>query len=400
MIIAVSVYTVIVALIIGIPFYRTFVAPWRRAILQVADVTFTMRDFVKQLRLKMPPSETNKLTAATKVLQEMQHTELIRQEAVKRNLTVSEEEVDQEIRQRVKASTTGEGNFEDLYAAMLRGLGLKADEYRDWIRSDVLQMKLFQSFIEKMPRFAEHIHLYAIVTDSAKKAETLRNRVQKGEDFKALAGETSIDLESAKKGGEMGWMPKDVDELTTPGQIRAWGILARTEEEAKDLKEKILKGDDFAELARYNSLDDETRDKGGDLGWLPLEEGSGKPYAFDAYELDPDQLSAPIEGYGGFWIIKLIEKTPIGKVIDDVAFNLPVGRVSPPINTIKGVYLVMVEAKEPRRPLSDEHRVILARKSFEKWVNQVSMKGTEEGWIKWDWGSETYNWVVDHLNSP
>ena len=90
----------------------------------------------------------------------------------------------------------------------------------------------------------------AIVTSPGNKAETVRTRLQQGQDFSRLALENSIDLESARKGGEMGWIPKGVDDMITPGQIRAMGILTKTKPEAEKVREAVLAGKDFAELAR------------------------------------------------------------------------------------------------------------------------------------------------------
>lgn len=395
--IAAVVYAVVVALIIGIPCYRTFVAPWGQTILQVGETTFTMREFVKRLRLKMPPSEENKLAAATNVLQEMQHTELMRQEALRRDIRVTEAEIDREIKRRVKATAAGGGNFEDLYEVMLRGLRLEEVEYRRWIGLDIYRAKLFYEFLEKAPKAVEHVQIYAIVTDSAKKADAVRVRLIRGENFSDLAKETSIDLESAKAGGNLGWMPKGVDELETPGQFRAIGILLNTEKAAGQIREKILKGENIEDLARTNSLDDETREKGGDLGWVSLGEGSEKPFAYEAYELNPGDVSRPLEGFGGYWIIRLIEKSPAGSLIDDVAFNLPVGEISPPLNTTKGFYLIRVAGRGVRS-LSQNHRVIRAEKMLAAWARNAAKKGAEEGWITWAWGSRTYNWVIDHLD--
>jgi parvulin-like peptidyl-prolyl isomerase len=256
---------------------------------------------------------------------------------------------------------------------------------------------MFQSFLEKVPANDEHLHLLAIVTAVGNKAETVRTRLQQGQDFSRVAIENSIDLESARKGGDIGWIPKGVDEMITPGQIRGLGILTKTKAEAEKVREEILSGKDFAELARTRSLDPETKERGGQTGWVSAGLQEGKPYGPDAYALNPGEVSNPISTSEGFWIIKLIEKTPQGKIIDDIAFHLSIGQVSPPLNTIKGIYFLKVTGKE-QRPLSEDHRRILANKAFTEWLAETAKKGAGEGWIKWDWGSEVFNWVVTHLN--
>jgi parvulin-like peptidyl-prolyl isomerase len=390
-------YFIVVFLIIGIPFYLKMLAPWRHMILQVGEVTVTTHDLIKRMRLTPASPGINQLESATHVLQEIQNLELIRQEALKRKIEISEQELDREIRRRVTASAAREEKFEDLYPSWLRRIRLKEEEYRKWVKLDIYREKLFKTFIEKMPENAEHIHLMIMVTGTAIKAKALQDRLQRGEDFSRLAREASTDIESARKGGDLGWIPKGVDELTTPGQILAMGLLTKTKSEAEQIREKIQSGMDLGELVRIHSLDKESRDAGGSLGWFSADPQEGKPYAQEVYELKPGEVSRPIQTPEGFWIIKLIEKTPRGKLIDDIAFNLPIGKASPPINAVKGFYFLKIAARE-QRPLSQEHKAIWAEKAFREWLAAIAEKGRKEGWIRWDWGSETYNWVITHLD--
>ena len=393
-----AVYILAVALIVGIPYYRNVLAPRHRTLVQVGNTSYTTQDLIKRLRLSPPESGTNQLESATRLLQEMMNLELIRQEALKQKMVIPEQVLKQEIQRRVMASAAGEEKFEDRYGAMLRRMGLNEKEYRAWVEMDIYRGLLFQTHLEKTPKNAEHIHLFSIVTAVGNKAETVRTRLQQGQDFNRLAGETSIDLESARKGGEIGWIPKGVDEVITPGQVRGLGIVTKTKPEAEKVREDILAGKDFAELARIHSLDAETRERGGQTGWVSADVREGKAYAAEAYELNPGEVSRPISGPEGFWIFKLIEKTPQGKLIDDIAFHLPPGQISPPLNTVKGIYFLKVSGREPQRPLSEDHRNILANKAFTGWLAETAKKGAAEGWIKWDWGSEIYNWVITHMN--
>jgi parvulin-like peptidyl-prolyl isomerase len=398
LLVTITVFLMVVLLIIGIPYYLNILAPRYRTILQVGKISFTTQDFIKRLRLKPPETEINQLESATQVLQQMMNLELIRQEALKRKIVIPEKELNQEIQRRVMASAPSEEKFEDRYGAMLRRMGLKEKEYRTWVELDIYQGKIFQSIMEKVPANAEHIHLLAIVTGLGNKAETVRTKLQQGQDFNRLAAEASLDLESARKGGEIGWIPKDVDEMITPGQIRALGILTKTKPEAEKIREEILSGKDFAELARARSLDKETGERGGQTGWVSAGLQEGKPFGPEAYELKPGEVSGPISTSEGFWIIKLIEKTPRGKIIDDIAFHLPIGQVSPPLNTVKGIYFLKVKEKEMQHTLSEDHRRILANKAFTEWLAETAKRGAGEGWIKWNWGSEVFNWVITHLN--
>ncbi|AMV72785.1 peptidylprolyl isomerase [Desulfuromonas carbonis] len=76
-------------------------------------------------------------------------------------------------------------------------------------------------------------------------------------------------------------------------------------EKAEDLLEKAKAGDDFYNLAYYNS-DDRTRYVGGDLG--TFHEGQTVP-EFDAAlkSMKPGEISGPIKTMYGYHIIKLFE---------------------------------------------------------------------------------------------
>jgi parvulin-like peptidyl-prolyl isomerase len=391
-------YILLVCVIIGLPFYVKTLAPKRKTVLQVGEARITTQDLVKRLRLHPPTTGPNQLEAVTNLLQEMQNEELIRQEAVKLNITVTDQELDQEIRRRVMASAPAEGKFEELFNNLLRRIGLQEKEYRSLVQTDIFRSKLFLHFLNRTPDLAEQIYFSAIITGTVEKAEAVWNRLQKGEDFSRAAKETSIDMNSAKKGGDFGWIPKGVDDLNTPGQVKVMGILTKTKAEAERIREMIMAGQDIGKLARSFSLDEKTAKEGGYLGWVSADFREGKPFAAEVYELNPGEVSRPLQAPEGLWIIKLIDKSPRGKVIDDIAFQLPVGKVSPPINTIKGFYILKVSAQDKQRPLTKEQKVSLGEKGFSEWLAAAADKGRQEGRIKWDWGSETYHWVITHLN--
>ena len=86
-------------------------------------------------------------------------------------------------------------------------------------------------------------------------------------------------------------------------QVRASHLLVKTEEEVKKLREEILAGKDFAEVAKEVSMCP-SGSKGGDLGYF----GRG--------QMVPE--------------------------FDAAAFSLPVGEVSEPIKTQFGWHLLVV----------------------------------------------------------
>jgi parvulin-like peptidyl-prolyl isomerase len=394
----ITLFILIVILLIYIPYYQVYISPWNQTMVQVRDVQFSMRDVVERLRPRLTGVKKKRFEIATSTIQDLQNREIVKQEALRRNINVSEAEIDQEIRNRVKASARGEGDFEDLYADMLRRLRVDDKQFREWVQYDLFQSKLFGIFLKEQPKTKEHVHVFAIITGTQEKAEEIRNRLLKGEDFSKLAEEESIDLASAKKGGDLGWFPKDVEDLEVIGQVLAQGLMVESEKGAQDMRERIVAGEDIARLARLNSIDDSSREKEGELGWVSADYQTGPPYGSYAYELQPGEVTEPIDAGEGFWIVKVLEKSPSGKLIDDIAFNLKLGEIPLPLKTLRGYYVLKLEAKEKSHPLSDEHQNILASKAFKDWMNEQTRKGSNEGWIRWNWGSETYNWLNQHID--
>lgn len=91
-------------------------------------------------------------------------------------------------------------------------------------------------------------------------------------------------------------------------EVRASHILVETEDLALDIKEKLDKGEDFAELAKEYSTDPGSKDNGGDLGFF----GKGvmvKSFQDAAFSMEIGEISQPVESSHGYHIIKLEDKT-------------------------------------------------------------------------------------------
>jgi peptidyl-prolyl cis-trans isomerase C len=88
-------------------------------------------------------------------------------------------------------------------------------------------------------------------------------------------------------------------------EIHARHILVATEDEAKDIAERLKKGEDFATLAKEKSKD--ANAEGGDLGWFARGQML-KPFEDAAFALDVGQVSEPVQTQFGWHIIKVEEK--------------------------------------------------------------------------------------------
>lgn len=89
-------------------------------------------------------------------------------------------------------------------------------------------------------------------------------------------------------------------------QVRASHILVEKEDDAKALRARIVKGEEFAKLAKENSKDPGSGAKGGDLGFM--QRGQTVP-AFDEmlFKLKPGEVSEPVKTEFGYHIIRVDE---------------------------------------------------------------------------------------------
>jgi peptidyl-prolyl cis-trans isomerase C len=95
-------------------------------------------------------------------------------------------------------------------------------------------------------------------------------------------------------------------------EVSARHILVETEDKAKELKEKIKAGGDFATLAKENSKDPGSKEDGGNLGYF---------------------------GHG-----QMVPQ------FEEVVFKLPKGDVSDPVKTQFGWHLIKIEDKRFKQP--------------------------------------------------
>jgi len=111
----------------------------------------------------------------------------------------------------------------------------------------------------------------------------------------------SVTEEEMKKAYEA-----EAAKISQKERIRARHILVNSEQEAKQIVERLNKGEKFDDLAKKYSLDG-SKDYGGDLGYFS--EGEMVPeFSKAAFALQPGQISAPVKTDFGWHIIKLEDR--------------------------------------------------------------------------------------------
>ena len=137
--------------------------------------------------------------------------------------------------------------------------------------------------------------------------------VQKVEDFKkiTLIGQL-LEKELAKKAKVTDedikqYYDEHKEDFSPTGQIRLGLIRVKTADEAKKILDDLKKGEDFAKLAKEDSIDTNSAKAGGDLGFLSRDQ-IPQEYQMSIVKLKKGALSEPIKTKNGYDIIKVIDK--------------------------------------------------------------------------------------------
>ncbi|MBG9716526.1 peptidylprolyl isomerase [Bacillus cereus] len=93
-------------------------------------------------------------------------------------------------------------------------------------------------------------------------------------------------------------------------KLKASHILVKDEPTAKEIKEKLNNGEDFATLAKQSSTDPGTKEKGGELPEFSPGTMDAK-FEEAAYKLEVGQVSDPVKSSYGYHIIKVTGKTEL-----------------------------------------------------------------------------------------
>jgi peptidyl-prolyl cis-trans isomerase SurA len=249
-----------------------------------------------------------------------------------------------------------------------REMTIQVLQQRDVIQRINVSPRELEQFLEKQKSRPSELNEYNLshiliavpqeatpqqLEDATRRAEDVVSRARQGEDFARLAVAYS-NSQTALEGGALGWrrgpeIPTVLADLVVglkPGEIsaplrtpsgyhivrlnevrgadqqvvieqtRARHILlkpteiqddATVEQRLREVRERILKGEDFAVLAKTLSEDPGSGAEGGDLGWTAP--GTFVP-EFDAVlaSLRENEISEPIRTQFGWHIVQLLGK--------------------------------------------------------------------------------------------
>ncbi|GAG04139.1 unnamed protein product, partial [marine sediment metagenome] len=105
---------------------------------------------------------------------------------------------------------------------------------------------------------------------------------------------------------------RNKDEFTVIARAHVHQIVVASIETAYAAVERVKGGDDYAAVARDVSIDEATKDEGGDRGWVTLEEIENEKLADAVFGLKLNEVGAPVEVDGRFCVLLVTERVEGG----------------------------------------------------------------------------------------
>jgi parvulin-like peptidyl-prolyl isomerase len=191
---------------------------------------------VEYVQQQIQQAQAQSASLPSEVLVDMIDDELIRQEAARRNIVVTSEEVQEEIERQfgyernpptptptpITATITITGtptpteppmsqeeferNYSEYVLALSSNARITEAAFRRLFESGLYRTKLQSALAEEVPTTAEQVHARHILVETEEEAKEVLERLDAGEDFAALADELSKD--TSTEGGDLGWFPR------------------------------------------------------------------------------------------------------------------------------------------------------------------------------------------------
>lgn len=206
-IILASVVIVLILTIVGVSVYPTYIAPFRIKVITVNNINIRMDYFIKRIRM----ASSDPIT----MLSQLTNDQIVKLGAPQFGIQVSPADIDEQLKSTFQGSTSEnisqnfpQAEYNEWYRQLLNESRISNAEYRDMIGIQILRDRLQQRLADNMSTTAEEIHVYEITLNTLDDANKARARWEAGEPFTDLAKELSLDTDTGQNGGELGWFPK------------------------------------------------------------------------------------------------------------------------------------------------------------------------------------------------
>ncbi|HVS02145.1 MAG TPA: SurA N-terminal domain-containing protein [Thermoanaerobaculia bacterium] len=307
--------------------YREFEREYR-------DMEQQMR---QQLGEQLTPELAEQLRLPLQALDRVINRKILRAEARRLGLAVSDEELRESILELpVFADTQGRFVGQETYGRVLRSLGYTPDQFEAVMREQLLVQRLLSALGQAVvvsdgeveQRYRQDVERASIRYLSLPFGE-LRGEIEVAPDevqrhFAAhreeyrlperrVAQYLLVDQRALQDGAELSeeelsaYYDERRGELAEREQVRARHVLVESREEAAQARRRIEAGEPFAQVASELSQDPGSASRGGDLGWF----GRGRmvpQFEQSAFAAPVGELVGPIQTQFGFHLLEVLER--------------------------------------------------------------------------------------------
>jgi parvulin-like peptidyl-prolyl isomerase len=377
---------IVVVIAIGFAVYGIYDSqyrPYNETVMEVNGNKVDMNYYLNMLKAYLYGAESTQVASiANSVPDAIANNIVIIERAPDLGFTVPVEEIDNAIKE---GRMPNEQSFRDLYASSVLNERLR-NEY----------------FGAQIPETADQVKVMAMVVNSEEMADSVMDGLSRGQPFFDFVKKFGVERISNENSGNLGWLVKGmitrllgyedpsvleetafamqqgevsppvydpnivkdsgywilkVIERDGPDSCRASGILLSSAEEAEEIKQRLEDGEDFSALAKEYSQDENSKDDGGDLGWL--RRGYTGLVIEQVFDMDEGEVRGPlhdatVQTKGGYWIIQAVENVP-------------------------------------DRLLDEETREQLINEDFLKWINEQRASSTINKYLT----EEQQQWAMD-----
>lgn len=267
-------------------------------------------------------------------------------------------------------------------------------DLREVVYNEVLREKVREAVIADVPTEEEQVNLRALLLPDEETAQQALEELRAGKEMEAVANELS-----ATFAGDLGWVSRgqtvpefeeaafslEPGEISEPVQtdfgwhiievlerdeendrVHVRHILVETEEEAQQVRERLLNGENFADVAREVSQDAGSLEaiRPIELGWVVRDqEGIPEDILKAAFELSAGEYSEPLPlGDGRYVILYVVEGPEVRELPEDVLRQRQQNAFETWLAKVKGEAKIdrnWDESKAPDDPFADDIALIL-----------------------------------------
>jgi hypothetical protein len=362
----IAIIVAIVAIIIGGWFMGEYI-PLHTTIIEVYDTSFDISYLIDTLVMYGSQSGgSESLADATNtVVNQIMFNELIKQEAEKLGVTVSDEEAKQLL--EVNGITINEAAI-------------------NAVRGNILQSKLRTDYFDTLiPQSGTQVDLKAMMVEGDKVAQLVREKIMNGENFTKLVEEYAVDSLSISYNGSYGFHPYQVftdvltlnsipvdyafspdvkagdvsmplsdnesfkelgywliriNERPTPDTANVSAVYLSTEEEALNIRARLVAGEELGPIVEQYSQHSTSIQTLGEIG----------------IQSSSDNISNAYNGY------VFNQDSVIGEWSEPI---------SDTFSTKGGFWLAYIVDKEENREFTNEDRSTIIEKSYSDWISEI-----------------------------